>query len=63
MPQLRPYKWINMLFALLAITAFSLYFFHQIFLPRTLALTRIRTYFTNFKDRGASIPLKTSIIV
>jgi hypothetical protein len=50
MPQLRPYKWMNMLIALLLTLTFSLYFFHQVYLPRTLALTRIRTYFRDLKD-------------
>ena len=50
MPQLRPYKWMNMLVALLLTLTLSLYFFHKVYLPRTLALTRIRTYFIDLKD-------------
>jgi hypothetical protein len=49
MPQLRPYKWMNMLGVSLAALSLSLYFFHKVYLPRTLALTRIRTYFRDLK--------------
>lgn len=49
MPQLRPYKWMSLLVVCLSIGTLSLYFFNQVYLPRILAITRIRTYFRDLK--------------
>ena len=49
MPQLRVRKFMTSIVILLAVLSFTVYFFHKVYLPRTLALTRIRTYLRDFR--------------
>lgn len=63
MPQLRPYKWMQLLCTLCLVLIISLYFFHQVYLPRVLALTRIRTYFRDLKVVSLDILNKMLLII
>lgn len=60
MPQLRPYKWTALLLGALVIIIMTLYFFNQVYLPRILAVTRIRTY---FRDLKVQIITKSVLII
>lgn len=49
MPQLRVRKFLTSMVLLILVLLFTLYFTHKVYLPRTLALTRIRTYLRDFR--------------